>query len=125
MAVNTPSVFNASLNFHQFWDGRVETLEDQVHIVVQSPSEMGSDWKVVVQRIADDSVYRSAFADAYPDAVTQSNIQGALADYERTLLSANSRFDQYLAGNTEILDIEEKYGYQRFQEYGCIACHQG
>jgi cytochrome c peroxidase len=125
VAVNTPSVFNASLNFHQFWDGRVETLEDQVHIVVQSPSEMGSDWKVVMQRIADDPAYRTAFVDAYPGGVTQANIQGALADYERTLLSANSRFDQYLAGNTEILDIEEKYGYQRFQEYGCIACHQG
>lgn len=125
VAVNTPSVFNASLNFHQFWDGRGETLEDQVHIVVQSPSEMGSDWKVVVQRIADDPAYRTAFADAYPGGVTQANIQGALADYERTLLSTNSRFDQYLAGNTEILDIEEKYGYQRFQEYGCIACHQG
>lgn len=125
VAVNTPSVFNTSLNFRQFWDGRVETLEDQVHTVVQSPTEMGSDWKTVVQRIADDPGYRADFAAAYPDAVTQANIQNALANYERTLLSANSRFDQYLAGNTEILDIEEKYGYQRFQDYGCIACHQG
>lgn len=57
--------------------------------------------------------------------MTQANIRSALADYERTLLSSNSRFDQYLAGNTEILTLEEKYGYQRFQDYGCIACHQG
>jgi cytochrome c peroxidase len=125
VAVNTPSVFNAGLNFRQFWDGRAETLEEQVHVVVQSPTEMGSDWATVVQRIGADPAYGSAFAEAYPDAVTQANIRSALADYERTLLSSNSRFDQYLAGNTEILTLEEKYGYQRFQDYGCIACHQG
>jgi cytochrome c peroxidase len=86
---------------------------------------MGSDWATVVQRIGADPAYGSAFAEAYPDALTQANIRSALADYERTLLSSNSRFDQYLAGNTEILTLEEKYGYQRFQDYGCIACHQG
>lgn len=123
--VNTPSVFNASLNFRQFWDGRAETLEDQAHTVVQSPTEMGGNWSTVVQRIAADPSYRKAFTDAYPDAVTQKNIQGALADYERTLLSTKSRFDQYLAGDTDILTTEEKYGYERFQNYGCIACHQG
>jgi len=125
VAVNTPSVFNASLNFRQFWDGRAETLEEQVHLVVQSSSEMGSDWTTVVQRIGADPAYGSAFAEAYPDAVTQANIRSALADYERTLLSSNSRFDRYLAGDTAMLTLEEKYGYQRFQDYGCIACHQG
>jgi cytochrome c peroxidase len=123
--VNTPTVFNASLNFHQFWDGRVDTLEEQVHIVVTSPVEMGSDWKTVVKRIADDPGYARDFADAYPGGVTQPNIQGALADYERTLLTPNSRFDQYLLGNTDSLTPREKFGYQRFKEYGCIACHQG
>jgi len=53
------------------------------------------------------------------------NVQNALATYERTLLSSNSRFDQYLKGNTDILTLDEKYGYQRFKDYGCIACHQG
>ena len=54
-----------------------------------------------------------------------NNVQNALATYERTLISANSRFDQYLMGDTDILTSEEKYGYQRFKDYGCIACHQG
>ncbi|QTH13225.1 cytochrome B6 [Pseudomonas corrugata] len=123
--VNTPTVFNASLNFHQFWDGRVDTLEDQVHAVVTSPTEMGSTWEAVVKRIADDPGYAKDFANAYPDGVTKPNIQGALADFERTLLTPNSRFDQYLLGNTDILTPREKFGYQRFKEYGCIACHQG
>ncbi|MFJ7794879.1 cytochrome-c peroxidase [Pseudomonas sp. NPDC096950] len=125
VAINTPSVFNATLNFRQFWNGRADTLETQVHEVVQSPSEMGSNWEHVVQTLSADPTYKSAFANAYPDGVTMNNVQNALANYERTLLSSNSRFDQYLQGNTDILTLDEKYGYQRFKDYGCISCHQG
>ena len=125
VAINTPSVFNASLNFKQFWNGRVDTLEAQIEQVVISPVEMGSDWKTVVQNLTDLPLYQRAFSQAYPDGVTAANVQNALATYERTLLTPNSRFDQYLLGNTEILTTQEKYGYQRFKEYGCIACHQG
>jgi cytochrome c peroxidase len=125
VTVNTPSVFNASLNFRQFWNGRADTLETQVHEVVQSPSEMGSNWQHVVQTLTADPAYQASFGQAYPDGVTLKNVQNALASYERTLLSANSRFDQYLQGNTDILSTDEKYGYQRFKDYGCIACHQG
>ena len=123
--LNTPTVFNASLNFKQFWDGRVDTLEAQIEQVVISPVEMGSDWKTVVDSLTAMPQYQAAFSQVYPDGVTAANVQNALATYERTLLTPNSRFDQYLLGNTEILTIEEKYGYQRFKEYGCIACHQG
>ena len=122
---NTPTVFNASLNFKQFWNGRVDTLEAQIEQVVISPAEMGSDWKTVVANLTAIPQYHAAFAQVYPDGVTAANVQNALATYERTLLTPNSRFDQYLQGNTDILTLEEKYGYQRFKEYGCIACHQG
>jgi cytochrome c peroxidase len=123
--LNTPSVFNASLNFKQFWNGRVDTLEAQVEQVVISPVEMGSDWQTVVRNLSALPAYQNAFKQAYPDGVSAANVQNALATYERTLLTPNSRFDQYLLGNTEILTTREKYGYQRFKDYGCIACHQG
>ncbi|MHC8357696.1 cytochrome-c peroxidase [Pseudomonas sp. LB3P81] len=125
VTINTPSVFNATLNFRQFWNGRADTLETQIHEVVKSPSEMGSNWDHVVEVLSADPGYRSAFGNAYPNGVTMNNVQNALATYERTLLSRNSRFDQYLLGDTDILTAEEKYGYQRFKDYGCIACHQG
>ncbi|SDT34796.1 cytochrome-c peroxidase [Pseudomonas prosekii] len=125
VAVNTPSVFNASLNFRQFWDGRSTSLESQIHEVLQSSAQMGSTWDHVLQTLSADPTYKNAFAKAYPDGVTQINVQNALTSYERTLVSANSRFDQYLQGNTDALTTEEKYGYQRFKSYGCIACHQG
>ncbi|VVO25762.1 Cytochrome c551 peroxidase [Pseudomonas fluorescens] len=123
--INTPSVLNASLNFKQFWNGRSDTLQAQVEQVVISPLEMGSDWNTVVQNLSALPTYQTAFKQAYPDGITAANVQDALATYEQTLLSPNSRFDQYLLGNTEILTIQEKYGYQRFKDYGCIACHQG
>jgi cytochrome c peroxidase len=86
---------------------------------------MGSNWVHVVKMLSADPAYKTSFSNAYPDGVTMNNAQNALAAYERTLISANSRFDQYLMGDTDILTREEKYGYQRFKEYGCIACHQG
>ncbi|KQV17270.1 cytochrome B6 [Pseudomonas sp. Root329] len=125
VTINTPSVFNSSLNFRQFWNGRADTLETQIHGVVQSPSEMGSNWEHVVQMLSADPAYQTSFANAYPDGVSMNNVQNALATYERTLISANSRFDQYLQGDTDILTLDEKYGYQRFKDYGCISCHQG
>lgn len=125
VTLNTPTVFNASLNFKQFWNARVDTLEAQIEEVVTSPVEMGSDWKNVVTTLAALPEYQGAFKQIYPDGVTAANVQNALATYERTLLTPDSRFDQYLQGDTEILTREEKYGYLRFKEYGCIACHQG
>jgi len=125
LPINTPTVFNAALNFKQFWNGRADSLTAQIHEVVQSPQEMGGSWEHVSAQLSSDSHYRTAFAAAYTDGVTIANIQQALQSYERTLITPNSRFDRYLKGDTNILTLEEKYGYQRFKQYGCIACHQG
>ena len=123
--VNTPTVFNAAFNFRQFWNGRSQSLEDQVDHVVRSPVEMGSKWDEIIQRVADDATYKRAFAAVYKDGITQANIQSALAAYERTLITPNSRFDQYLRGNADAITAAEKAGYAKFKQYGCVACHQG
>lgn len=123
--VNTPTVFNAAFNFRQFWNGRSPSLEDQVDHVIRSPVEMGSKWDEVIQRVSKDPKYKSAFAAAYKDGVTQANIQSALAAYERTLITPNARFDKYLRGDADAITAAEKVGYAKFKQYGCIACHQG
>lgn len=125
VSVNTPSIFNAALNFRHFWDGRSTTLPAQVHEAVQSPGEMSGNWRDVVRMLGADATYRASFEKAYPDGVTETNVKNALTTYERTLISSNSRFDQYLQGDTGILTQEEKSGHQRFKSSGCIACHQG
>ncbi len=123
--VNVPTLFNASFNFRQFWNGRAETLEAQIDEVVHNSTEMGSDWSDVVRKVGADPAYRAAFAAAYPEGVSRTSIAGALAAFERTLVTPNSRFDRYLRGDASAIDATERSGYEKFKRYGCIACHQG
>ena len=124
-ALNAPTVLNAALNFKQFWNGRAGTLEAQIGLVVENPAEMGSRWPEVVRKVQQDAAYRSGFAAAYKDGVTRANIEHALATFERTLITPNSRFDRYLRGEHGAISPAERAGYARFKQYGCIACHQG
>lgn len=123
--VNTPTVFNAALNFRQFWNGRADSLEAQIDQVIQNPVEMGSTWALVLTKVAQDAGYKESFSRAYKDGITKVNIQNAIATFERTLITPNSRFDKYLRGERHALSDEEKAGYVKFKQYGCIACHQG
>ena len=124
-SVNAPTVLNAALNFKQFWNGRAESLEAQADHVMQNPVEMGSQWAEVVQKVSQDPKYKAAFAASYKDGVTKANIQNAIATFERTLITPNSRFDKYLRGDANAITAAEKAGYAKFKQYGCVACHQG
>lgn len=123
--VNAPTVLNAALNFKQFWDGRADSLEGQIDQVMRSPVEMGTTWEEIVRKLSQDTQYKSAFAAAYKDGVTKANVQNAIATFERTLITPNSRFDRFLRGDTNAISRVEKAGYAKFKQYGCIACHQG
>jgi len=123
--VNAPTVLNAALNFKQFWNGRADSLEGQVDHVMQNPIEMGSNWEEVVKKVSQDAKYKSEFSAAYKDGVTKANIQNAIATFERTLITPNSRFDKYLRGDPNAISTAEKAGYAKFKQYGCVACHQG
>lgn len=125
-AVNAPTVFNSGLNYKQFWNGRADTLEDQVNGPTHNPKEMGSDWPEIVGKLKQDSHYAAEFAALYPeDGIEPQSIRDAIAGFERTLVTPDSRFDQYLRGDQTALNAEEKQGYLHFKEDGCISCHQG
>jgi cytochrome c peroxidase len=123
--LNTPTVLNAALNFRQFWDGRADTLETQVDMVIRNPTEMGSNWPDILAKLGRDAGYVRDFAAAYRDGLTAANISHAIASYERTLITPDSRFDRYLRGDRNAISEAEKTGYARFKQYGCVACHQG
>lgn len=123
--VNTPSVFNASLNFVQFWDGRAASLEEQVNGPITNPVEMATSWPDVLGKLRADPSYVSAFGDAFPDGINESSVRRALAEFERTLLSRGSAFDRWLEGDENALSPEARAGYETFKAVGCIACHQG
>ncbi len=126
--VNAPTVFNSAFNFKQFWDGRAHTLKDQIDGPLQSRIEMESIWPDVVTKLFQDEDYPRMFQESYPNApqaISRENIKDAIAEFMRSLITPNSRFDQWLRGNTEALNEQEKEGYALFKRYGCVSCHQG
>ena len=124
-AINAPTVFNVGLNFKQFWDGRAGTLEQQIDDPVQSPREMGSLWPEVVAKLYRDDEYPQRFAAIYPEGITRNSIRNAIAEFMRSLLTPDGRFDRWLKGDTTALSAREEQGYALFKHYGCVSCHQG
>jgi len=123
--VNSPTVFNAVLNFSQFWDGRAETLAEQVEGPIHNPVEMGSNWPEIVGKLSADNQYRTLFNQIYSDGITDKNIVDAITEFEQSLVTVNSPFDRYLLGENDAISDNAKLGYEKFKEYGCVACHQG
>lgn len=124
-SVNTPTVFNAALNFRQFWDGRATTLEEQIDGPLLNPKEMGSSWANALTAIKSDTAYSAQFAKNYPGGVTEDNVKDAIASFERSLATPGAPFDRYLAGELNAIDEQTRRGYELFTGYGCAACHQG
>lgn len=123
--INTPTVFNSSLNFRQFWDGRAASLEEQAAGPVHNPKEMGSNWTEVLAKLARDGALVDQIKQSYPDGLQAKNIQDAISVFERSLTTPNARFDKYLRGDKSALSSDELRGYQLFKANGCVACHQG
>jgi cytochrome c peroxidase len=124
--INAPTTFNAALNFVQFWDGRAPTLEAQAGGPPLNPVEMGSaSWPQIVEKLNKDKVLRKEFEAVYPEGFGEKTITGAIAEFERTLVTPGSRFDKYLGGDETALTAQEKHGYEVFVEKGCASCHVG
>ncbi|NOR71888.1 MAG: c-type cytochrome [Methylomarinum sp.] len=124
-SINSPTVLNSSLQFRQFWNGRAETLLEQIDGPIANPKEMGSSWDEVLKKLKEDVFYVAKFNLLYPDGLTIPNIKQAIITFEESLLTPNSRFDQYLRGNHKAITEDELKGYSLFKEYGCVSCHQG
>lgn len=123
--INAPTVFNSRYNFRQFWDGRARNLEDQVDGPLLSPKEMGNTWANVIKYVKSEDKYRKLFKDAYDGKISSKTIKNAIAIFEKSLITPNSRFDQFLRGNKKALSDKEISGYSKFRKFGCISCHQG
>ena len=124
--VNAPTVYNAVYNFVQFWDGRAVTLAEQAAGPPLNPVEMAStSFDEIITKLSEDEEYVAAFAALYPEGITEASITDAIEQFERTLVTPNSRFDQWLLGNDEALTAEELRGYELFKENNCATCHIG
>lgn len=124
--VNAPTVYNSALNFVQFWDGRAGTLAEQAAGPPMNPVEMAStSWDEIIEKLKQDKELTAEFTAVYPDGYSGDNLTDAIAEFEKTLLTPNSRFDQYLKGNDKALTAQEIKGYELFKINDCATCHVG
>jgi cytochrome c peroxidase len=121
------TLINRAWGKSQFWDGRVPTLESQTIVPVTNPIEMGMTVEGVVQRIQGIQGYAPLFAAAFGDStISFDHIAKAIATFERTIVSGNSPYDRYLAGDKSALTKQQKAGLEFFNRKGeCAECHTG
>jgi cytochrome c peroxidase len=124
---SAPTVWNAAFNDVQFWDGRAPTLEAQAAGPVTNAIEMGmKSWDDVVARLKSIEGYQVAFEQAFgKDSISKDNATKAIAAYERTLITPNSPYDQYVSGDKSALTAQQVRGMNKAQELGCTGCHSG
>ena len=125
--INAPTVFNAVFNTHQFWNGRAADLQEQAGGPPLNPIEMGSkDGNQILTKLAADPALTAEYKAVFgTDTWTMENLTGAIAEYEKLLITPDSRFDQWLSGKQDALTAQEIEGYQKFKAYRCSSCHVG
>lgn len=125
---NSMPLFNLAWNFDErfMWDGKELSIERQAFSPVRNPIEMHSDWKNVAKKLQEHAEYPTLFKQAFGASKIDSTlVTKAIAQFERTLISGNSKFDQYLLGKVE-LTLEEQNGFNVFMDEtrgDCFHCH--
>ncbi len=122
---NAPTILNALYNKTQFWDGRVNTLEEQAALPIVNSVEMGQpSLDAAVAQIAAVGEYKQAFGRIFGRPLNGPDLLRAIASYERTQLSFDSPFDHFIAGDTSAIDDAAKRGWELFNSRGgCNKCH--
>ena len=124
--INAPTVLNSSLNVAQFWDGRAADLQEQAGGPIANPGEMAFSHTLAVAVLDSIPGYVREFKQVFgTDKITIDEVTSAIAEFEKTLVTPNSRFDQWLLGKEDALSPNELAGYKLFKESGCVACHNG
>jgi cytochrome c peroxidase len=128
LARRTPHLWNLAWAEKLFWDGRADSLEQQSTMPIDSPDEMDRRVSDLVTWLDGNADYKAAFAAAFPGtkAITPRQLAAALATYERTLVSPETRFDRWIAGDESAMSDAAKRGFRLFAgKANCATCHSG
>ncbi|BDY06782.1 cytochrome-c peroxidase [Ferrimonas sp. YFM] len=124
--INAPTVLNSRYMLAQFWDGRAADLQEQAAGPIANPKEMALKHELALDVLRSIPGYRSAFAGVYGDkSIDLERVTDAIATFEETLVTPDSRFDLWLKGDKQAMTDEELQGYALFKSNGCAACHNG
>lgn len=128
LARATPTIVNVAYNTILMWDGRAPNLEKQALGPVTNPDEMANTRRNLLKTLRAQPEYVAAFEKAYPGiGITRSTVERSLAMYQRTIVSRNSPFDRWVAGDEKAVSANVKRGYLLFvnpDKGNCAICHQ-
>lgn len=123
--LNSPTILNSIFNFKQFWNGRVNTLKEQISTTIHAKNELDMTKETVAKRLNDSDLYKKLFKKVYKsEVISYDMVVDSIFEYQKTLITPNSKFDRYLRGEVS-LDKEEEEGYILFKKLGCVSCHNG
>jgi cytochrome c peroxidase len=124
--INAPTVLNSSMNVAQFWDGRAADLKEQAGGPIANPGEMAFTHTLALEVLESIPAYVREFTQVFgPDCINIDQVTEAIAEFEKTLVTPDGRFDLWLLGDSEAITAEELAGYELFKSSGCVACHMG
>ncbi len=124
--INSPTVLNSSMNVAQFWDGRAKDLKEQAGGPIANPGEMAFTHALAIDVLDSMPGYKAEFKKVFKsDKIDIDQVTKAIAAFEETLTTPNSRFDKWLKGDNKAITADELAGYQLFKSSGCTGCHDG
>ncbi len=125
----TPTIVNVAYNTQFMWDGRKKSLEDQALGPMKTPEEMKTDFTATLHLLGSVDGYVAMFNKAFPgEPIGEDTVAKAIAAFERTVVSKDSRFDRWLAGDRKAITAQEYRGYRVFNDPergNCAKCHGG
>lgn len=121
---NSLALMNLAWSRSFMWDGAVNHLDIQALAPISHPAEMDEDLAHVVEKLQTETTYQKLFKEAYGDSViTGERLLKALSQFQLTLVSANSKYDQVMRAGSEVsLSPQEHKGYVLFKNH-CATCH--
>ncbi len=130
-------IFNMAWHSNEFfWDGRAALLRDQSLMPIQDPLEMNETLENVIAKLSDSQLYKDQFTRAFgSEEITSLKMSLAMEQFMLTIVSHDSKYDQYIAGETELTESEERGRILFETEYNpffpndsgadCAHCHGG
>jgi len=124
---NSPTILNSAYQYVYFWDGRAKSLEEQALGPIKAHVEMNLDPKEAVRKLQKNEEYQKQFKKVFPDeGITVKTLAQAIATFERTIVSGESRFDKWIEGDATKLNDDELEGFALFLDKAdCVICHRG
>ena len=122
---NASTIVNAGWNTSNFWDGRVVSLEDQAFEPITNPIEMNNTWINVENTLNANEDYQILFKEAFNiDYIDSTHVVKAIAQFERSLVSSNSKFDKFYRGEISLSPSElNGYAIYNSERGDCFHCH--